>query len=137
MDWRSRTSAPVRYTSLTLRNIESTLGHVYNKRTFPSIPLPVYHKLKRLQLLKHEKITVRGTRGGVKKIRTYDRIRSANKNNLSEIKVISERSTNINIIIGCVNVRSVRNKAADFIDSIISDKYDICLVTETWLLFPS
>ena len=37
------------------------------------------------------------------------------------------------MIPGCVNVRSVRSKTAEFVDNIIDDKYDICLVIETWL----
>ena len=37
------------------------------------------------------------------------------------------------ITVGCVNARSLRNKSCDFHDNIVDDKYDLCLITETWL----
>ena len=39
----------------------------------------------------------------------------------------------LSVTIGCVNVRSLRNKTHDFVDNILEDKYDICMITETWL----
>ena len=34
--------------------------------------------------------------------------------------------------VGVVNVRSIKNKTVDFVDNIINDNYDLCMVTETW-----
>ena len=33
--------------------------------------------------------------------------------------------------IGCVNIRSIRNKTTIFLDNIIDEKLDICMITET------
>ena len=84
-----------------------------------------------MNLLNLDKITIRGVRGGKVKSRVYDIIDGRNDKNLIKIKKSS--NNNIYMTVGCVNVRSVRNKTADFVDNIIDDKYDICPTTETWL----
>ena len=59
----------------------------------------------------------------------YDSVDGVNPKNLTSVK----KSSADHLIIGCVNARSIRNKTCDFHDNIVEDKYDICLVTETWM----
>ena len=42
-------------------------------------------------------------------------------------------NTNNYMTVGVVNVRSIKNKTVDFVDNIINDNYDLCMVTEMWL----
>ena len=49
------------------------------------------------------------------------------------IKVPRKSNDKSFLTIGCVNVRSIRNKASDFVTSVTDENYDICMVTETWL----
>ena len=35
--------------------------------------------------------------------------------------------------IGCVNVRSIKNKTTTFLDNIVDDKLNLCMITETLL----
>ena len=51
--------------------------------------------------------------------------------NLIRIKTIKIPNNNLNI--RCVNVCSIKNKTTTFLDNIIDDKLDLCMITETWL----
>ena len=104
----------------------------------------LWSSLKELGINKH---TIRGKRAGTTKqrdikVRITSRHRSTNhvdqsktsgvnKSNLT--RVYNETSLDTKVTIGCVNVRSLRNKTADFIDNIMDDNYDLCMITETWL----
>ena len=91
----------------------------------------VYQLLKETRLLRPGKRTKRGKRAGVIKVRNYDIITGSNQKNLKTVRITS-CTPNV-VTIGCVNVRSIRNKAIDLCENIICDGYDICLITETWL----
>lgn len=118
--------APTRYSASDLMEVGNKLGNVL-------LPLHVYQKLKHLKLLKNGVITMRGKRAGAHRVRPYDTISGVNTNNLISVRTLSESNYNRKMTIGCVNVRSIRNKSADFVDNILEDGYDLCLITETWL----
>ena len=115
------TMTPMCYSSTELKDI--CTKQVNNK----TIPLDVYQQLKHCGILR----PFRGKRAGLLQSRCWDVISGINKDNLIQVKKVEDK--NIYLTVGCVNVRSIRNKSADFIDNINNDGYDVCLITETWL----
>ena len=96
------------------------------------LSMNTYRNIKENGLLRPGVITRRGKRAGMQKIRNYDVVKGSNHNNLKRIS----RTTNCfvnNMAVGCVNVRSIRNKTVEFHDNITDDGYDLCMITETWL----
>ena len=94
----------------------------------------VYQKIKDLNLLRPDIRTVRGKRAGACKPSNFDIISGVNKSNLTVVNCVeTPEIPTSNVIVGCVNVRSIRNKTHDFVDNVLTDDYDICMVTETWL----
>ena len=115
------TMTPMCYSSTELKDI--CTKQVNNK----TIPSDVYQQLKHCGILR----PFRGKRAGLLQSRCWDVISGINKDNLIQVKKVEDK--NIYLTVGCVNVRSIRNKSADFIDNINNDGYDVCLITETWL----
>ena len=76
----------------------------------------------------------RGTRGGRKGLPCHQRRRGVCLNNL---RVLPRAETGYihdsNISVATINLKSIRNKADEFLHHVITNDYDICTVTETWL----
>ncbi|KAK6180393.1 hypothetical protein SNE40_012558 [Patella caerulea] len=58
--------------------------------------------------------------------------RSISSGNLVKINYVSVQSTKVNLNCGLWNARSLRNKVGALIASIIENKLDLYMVTETW-----
>lgn len=65
-------------------------------------------------------------------IKGRSRTTHVNFNNLIKVKR-SRENFNCGLKIACVNTRSVRNKQDDFVNHVVSEDLDICVVSETWL----
>ena len=117
----------LRYESNTILDIVSQMKKVDSR-----LPIIDYLRIKNLGILQRDKQTGRGKRGaGHKRDRKIDLIIGCNAKNL--IKVPRKSNDKSFLTIGCVNVRSIRNKTSDFVTSVTDENYDICMVTETWL----
>ena len=103
---------------------------VYNNWEFLQIPVTTWFNIRKYKL--NRKRTRRGTRGGKPKQKNY----GVNIENLLKIETDKERpvkSFERKLKISTVNVRSIQNKHLLFLDHLISNKIDICVVTEVWL----
>ena len=115
------------YTSAALRGILQTL-----KRT--PLPSPLYRKLTDLNIIRPIR---RGTRAGVKPQlqKPIEAIAPTRRDhNLRPIPCDTSVKQPYNKInIATVNMRSIRNKCNAYLEHLIDNKIDLCLVTETWL----
>ena len=118
----------LRYSSSWLREKNSYPGNI------TKLASNTYQKIKDLNLLRPGIKTTRGKRAGKWKHRQFDIVTGVNKSNLTAVKKCDcDSISSTNVVLGCVNVRSIRNKTHEFVDNIITDNYDICMITETWL----
>lgn len=119
----SRLSAT--YDSVALRQI---FEHVDKNKLGKILPFETILNVRKLKLNKRK----RGSRGGMKK---SEFPQGVNKNNLTEIKMGSQRihDNSKQVSIMTVNCRSVKSKSELICDIMIEQKIDIAVLTETWL----
>ena len=93
------------------------------------LPHDIFNVLKTNRILK---VRIRGKRGGAIRLRNFDLNNRVNLDNLVPITCNRLPITNYTNI-AVVNTRSIRNKTLEFIENIIDNDIQICIVTETWL----
>ena len=78
---------------------------------------------------------VQGTKRGIRSGKCFKINSSVNSNSRLqfESKKVVKESPNSNISFGYVNARSVKNKTYAICDLVFDKKYDVFLITETWL----
>ena len=92
----------------------------------------LFSTLKSLGIISPVVQTKRGKRAGRAKLRRSPDGR--NPRNLIKISCHPWRTQHQQNLRFCtVNIRSIRNKYVGFLDYILSNKVDVCAITETWL----
>ena len=77
----------------------------------------------------------RGVRAGRIKKRNWDTNEGVNDRHLRYLRrTLIDYTVEKNLCFATVNTRSIRNKTDQFLHHIVSNNYDICTITETWLL---
>ena len=111
-----------------LRSISSRCNHVPELRLIPP------GTLLRICSLKLQKRGARGKRGGVSKDTQLPR-NGCNVDSLIQIKCLKTHPSRnkLNLNIGMVNVRSLKNKSTAVNDYIRSNDMDLFVLTQTWL----
>ena len=93
-----------------------------------SVNANIFNKIKSLGILKKR----RGNKAGVKRKRKLSTVRSqrgVNYDNLIQIPINLGLFSCITI--GCLNLQSIRNKNAMVSSTILDNKIDLCILTET------
>ena len=113
-------------------------NEVKHRKDYNILPVEVVKNVRSWKLQRKRK---RGKRGGYQQrrqkiIEEYQRSRTSNNNNLITITPTKDRHIKNNsqdIVIGLVNVRSIKNKDIWLKQELIEQGIDICVLTETWL----
>ena len=124
----SRTTKIQLYTPVQLYGIGNMVKH--DRRLHKLSPMTV-KMIRHLQLNRRK---LRGKRGGTTKSHK-DQPKGINKDNIMTVQVmknlIIHRSKLLTTLL--INIQSIKGKDSLLLDELITNKIDMCIVTETWL----
>ena len=116
------------YACAQLHEIGNTVKH--DKKLHKLSPTTV----KMIRHLRLHQRKLRGKRGGIIKL-IKDRPNGINKDNITDIHITKnhtiQRSKHFTTLL--INIQSIKSKDNLLLDKIITNKVDMCIVTETWL----
>ena len=116
------------YAPTQLHQIGNTVKH--DKKLHKLSPTTV----KMIRHLRLHRRKLRGKRGGITKP-IKDRPNGINKDNITDIHITKnhaiQRSKHFTTLL--INIQSIKCKDNLLLDKLITNKVDMCIVTETWL----
>ena len=105
---------------------------VQDNRQLLQIPVTAWMNIRQCRINRRK--TRRGTRGGDKNKQRENH--GVHTNNLVHVKLIQDHPIKLydrKLKISTINVQSMRNKHLAYLEHLIVDQIDICVVTEIWL----
>ena len=104
---------------------------VDNNKEYLQIPGTTWANIRRYRI--NKKRTRRGCRGGKPKLRLNMGLHTKNLVNITTVTEKPVKTFDRKLKLSTINVRSIQNKHLVFMEHLIQENIDICVVTEVWL----
>ena len=116
-------SMNIQYSKLNLMGLKKLLNC--------TISTEVYNTINDLGIKKQ----FRGVRAGRKRNKAWDVNEGSHLENITCLRrTLNDYTIQKNICFDTLNTRSIRNKMDQFLHHLVENNYDICTLTETWIM---